>query len=155
MKKSSLLIVIVLLLGFTKSYTQSTGSIMIGGGLDLLKSDNNKIADKAQVGFEVNYFLLRNYSVTGGLEIWTQGNESLILGMRWYPVENIFARFRGLIGNKSEVSLGAGYWTAPHPEIEFEFEFECGCEFGCEFECGCEFEFECGFGLESGYIHLI
>ena len=54
MKRSSLLIVIVLLLGFTKSYTQSTGIIMIGGGLDLLKSDNNKIADKAPVGFEGN-----------------------------------------------------------------------------------------------------
>lgn len=120
MKKSSLLIVIVLLLGFTKSYAQSTGSIMIGGGLDLLKSDNKKIADKAQVGFEVNYFLLRNYSVTGGLEIWTQGNESLVLGMRWYPVENIFARFRGLIGNKSEVSLGAGYWRNIDDHWRFE-----------------------------------
>ena len=120
MKKFSLLIVIVLLLVFTKSYAQSTGSIMIGGGLDLLKSDNNNnIADKTQVGFEVNYFLLRNYSVTGGLEIWTQGNESLILGMRWYPVENIFARFRGLIG-ENEVSLGAGYWRNLDEHWRFE-----------------------------------
>ncbi len=120
MKKFSLLIVIVLLFGFTKSYAQSTGSIMIGGGLDLLKSDNNNnIADKTQVGFEVNYFLLRNYSVTGGLEIWTQGNESLILGMRWYPVENIFARFRGLIG-ENEVSLGAGYWRNLDEHWRFE-----------------------------------
>ena len=119
MKKSSLLILIFLLLGFTQSYAQSTGSIMIGGGLDLLKSDINNIADKTQVGFEVNYFLLRNYSVTGGLEIWTRGNESLVLGMRWYPVENIFARFRGLIG-ENEVSLGAGYWKNIDDHWRFE-----------------------------------
>jgi len=120
MKKSSLFIFIIVLLGFTQSYTQSTGSIMIGGGLDLLKSDINNIADKTQVGFEVNYFLLRNYSVTGGLEIWTRGNESFILGMRWYPVENIFARFRGLIGENPEVSLGAGYWRNIDDHWRFE-----------------------------------
>ncbi len=119
MKKYSLLILIVFLLGFAKSYAQSTGSIMTGGGLDLLKSDINNIADKAQLGFEVNYFLLRNYSVTGGLEIWTRGNESFIVGMRWYPVENIFARFRGLIG-ENEVSLGAGYWR----NIDNNWRFE-------------------------------
>ena len=119
MKKSSLFIFIIVLLGFTQSYTQSRGSIMLGGGLDLLKSDINNIADKTQVGFEVNYFLLRNYSVTGGLEIWTRGNESFILGMRWYPVENIFARFRGLIG-ENEVSIGAGYWR----NIDNNWRFE-------------------------------
>ena len=119
MKKYSLLILIVFLLGFARSNAQSTGSIMAGGGLDLLKSDINNIADKSQVGFEVNYFLLRNYSVTGGLEIWTRGNESLLLGMRWYPVENIFARFRGLIG-ENEVSIGAGYWR----NIDNNWRFE-------------------------------
>ena len=120
MKKYLLLLLIVFLLGFAQSSAQSTGSIMAGGGLDLLKSDIKNIADKAQVGFEVNYFLLRNYSVTGGLEIWTPGNESFILGMRWYPVENIFVRFRGLIGEKSEVSLGAGYWR----NIDNHWRFE-------------------------------
>ena len=108
MKKPSHLILVVQLLVFTQSFAQSSGSILIGGGLDLLKSDVNNVANKAQVGFEVNYFLLRNYSVTGGMEVWTMGGESLVLGMRWYPVENIFARFRGLIG-ENKVSLGAGY----------------------------------------------
>jgi len=39
--------------------------------------------------------------------------------MRWYPVENIFARFRGLIG-ENEVSLGAGYWRNLDEHWRFE-----------------------------------
>jgi len=87
---------------------QTSGNIMAGGGMDLIKSDINGFAEKVQVGFEANYFINRSFSVSGGFEIWSSNNNSFILGLRWYPVQKLFLRFRGLIG-QDDVGIGAGY----------------------------------------------
>ena len=89
---------------------QTSSNIMIGGGLDLIKSDNNGLAEKVQTGLEANYFITRSFSVTGGFEIWSSNNDnnSLVLGLRWYPIQKVFLRFRGLVG-QDDVGLGAGY----------------------------------------------
>ena len=39
---------------------QSTSDIMIGGGLDFIKTDNPGLFEKSQIGFEVNYFVVRH-----------------------------------------------------------------------------------------------
>ena len=99
-----------LILVFTAftSKAQTSGNIMVGGGLDLIKSDNNGFAEKVQAGFEANYFINRSFTVSGGFEVWSSHNNSLMLGLRWYPVQKFFLRFRGLIG-QDDVGLGAGY----------------------------------------------
>ena len=98
---------------------QSTNDFLISGAMDVLKTDNTKILGKAQIGFEVNYFLLRNFAVGAGADIWTGQKSSFVLGARWYWQENIFFRFRGLIG-ANDAALGVGY-TKP---ISKNFRFE-------------------------------
>src|SRR5882672_7218665 len=90
---------------------QSTHDIMVGSGLDLIKTDNYGPLKKGQVGMEVNYFVVRHFSVSGGLEIWTNQQNSFVMGMRWYADDHLFARFRGLIG-VNDASLGVG-WSQP------------------------------------------
>lgn len=90
------------------AHGQRSGNLMIGGGLDLIKSDFNEFGGKVQMGFEVNYFIISTFSVSGGAEFWTQGSNSLAIGMRWYPVSNVFFRFRGLIG-ENDISTGLGF----------------------------------------------
>lgn len=87
---------------------QTSSNIMVGGGLDLIKSDIIGFAEKVQTGFEANYFINRSFSVSGGFEIWSSNNNSLMLGLRWYPIQKLFVRFRGLIG-QDDVGIGAGY----------------------------------------------
>ena len=100
---------ILLLLACTfRANAQTSGNLMAGGGFDLIKSDINSFAGKVQAGFEANYFITRSFSVSGGFEIWSTQNNSLALGLRWYPVSNLFARFRGLIG-QDDFGIGVGY----------------------------------------------
>lgn len=86
---------------------QSSYDFMLGGGFDLIKTDNSKILDKAQVGFEANYFVISKFTVTAGVEIWTYRDESFAFGSRWYPLNNFFMRFRGLIG-ENDFNIGLG-----------------------------------------------
>jgi hypothetical protein len=89
------------------SAAQSTNDFMIGGGFDLLKTDNTEVFEKAQLGLEANYFVIRTFSVTAGVEIWTKSEESFAFGFRWYLMDNIYLRFRGLIG-ENDFSTGVG-----------------------------------------------
>ena len=86
-----------------------TGSFMTTGAFDLVKSDIINPVSKVQAGVDVNYFVARTFSVSGGIEIWTdpRNNSSLALGVRWYPLEPVFLRFRGLVG-ENEFGAGAG-----------------------------------------------
>src|SRR5882672_11671601 len=101
---------------------QSTHDVMVGGGLDVIKTDNEKVLDKVQLGFELNYFVTRRFAVGGGAEIWTHKNgntSSFVMGMRLYMNDQFFARFRGLIG-ANDASLGVG-WSKP---INSNWRFE-------------------------------
>ena len=102
------LLAFLLLLAFQSLVAQSTNDFLISGGLDLIKTDNTKIFDKAQLGLEVNYFIQRRFAVGAGADLWTKGANSFVLGVRWYPSDNVFLRFRGLIGY-NDAALGAGY----------------------------------------------
>lgn len=89
------------------AYCQSSNDIMLGGALDFLKTDNDKLFGKAQFGFELNYFVIRKFTITAGAEIWTNRGESFVFGSRYYFTDHFFTRGRGLIG-ENDFSLGAG-----------------------------------------------
>jgi hypothetical protein len=106
------LAIFFLLVGYAQvSKAQNANDIMVGGGIDLIKTDLYKGFDKAQVGFEANYFVVRHFAVGAGAEWWTGRRNSFVMGMRWYADDKIFLRFRGLIG-ANDASLGAG-WSQP------------------------------------------
>lgn len=84
---------------------------MIGGGLDIIKTDNPGVFERAQVGLEANYFVVRHFAVGLGAEIWTDQKSSFMMGARWYANDNVFVRFRGLIG-ANDAAVGAGYAKA-------------------------------------------
>ncbi len=90
------------------AFAQSTSDILLGGGLDLIKTDNPGLFEKVQVGVEMNYFVARHFAVGVGGELWSEKRSSFTMGARWYANENIFVRFRGLIG-ANDAALGAGY----------------------------------------------
>lgn len=93
------------------SFAQSTNDIMVSGGLDFIKTDNPGVFEKAQIGIEGNYFVVRHFAVGVGGEFWSKQKDSFVMGARWYANENVFVRFRGLIG-ANDVALGAGYSKA-------------------------------------------
>jgi hypothetical protein len=87
---------------------QTTGNIMLGWGMDIIKSDINGVFGKVQTGAELNYFVNRSIGLTGGVEIWST-NSYALLGIRWYPDRKIITRFRALVGQDTEFAIGAGY----------------------------------------------
>ncbi len=92
-----------------QSLAQSTKDILVGGGFDLGKTDFSKLFNKAQLGIEGHYFVVRHFAVGVGTELWTTGqSSSFMMGARWYPTENLFVRFRGLIG-ANDAAAGVGY----------------------------------------------
>jgi hypothetical protein len=122
------------------AHAQSTHDIMVGGAQDLIKTDNNKLFDKAQLGVEANYFIIRHFSVGAGAELWTNQKSSFVMGMRWYANDNFFVRFRGLIG-ENDASLGAG-WSQP---LNKDWRIE---------GMG-DFYFKGDFALRAGFAYVI
>lgn len=109
MKKFILAVCFVGLTAF--AYGQISKDLMLGVALDVLKTDFNAVGDKVQLGVELNYFLVKSFSVTGGYEVWSRDRNSIVVGMRWFPIENGFVRFRGLVG-ENDLSFGFG-WGKP------------------------------------------
>jgi hypothetical protein len=98
---------------------QIAHDILIGGHVDLMKTDHDELLRKAQFGVEGNYFITREFTATAGFDIWTDDEVSFIIGTRWFPIEEAFVRARGYIG-QNDLSVGAG-WTRPlTPDIKFE-----------------------------------
>ena len=122
------------------SFSQKANDFLVGGAFDLIKTDNEGFIQKAQVGGEFNYFITRNFTATGGLDIWANNVMSAVVGARFYPLDHFFVRGRGLIG-KNDLSLGAG-WSKP---IGSNFRFEA---------IG-DFYFEGEFAIRVGFMYLI
>ena len=139
MKRFLLLPVIYLLA--TSSYSQIAKDFMIGASADIVKSDYAGIFEKIQGGVEVNYFISRKITITGGGEIWSRGAEvSLVMGARWYPVAEAFLRLRGLIG-ANDVALGGG-WAKPLNE-------------NWKFEAMADYYFEGDLAIRAGFTYVI
>ncbi len=76
---------------------------MVGGGFDLIKTDNDGFIQKAQIALEGNYFLTRQFTASAGFDIWTDDGLNFVIGGRWYPVDDFFARIRGIIGDNDMI----------------------------------------------------
>jgi len=115
---------------------QSSHDVMIGGGVDLLKTDNRALFKKTQLGLEAHYFVVRHFAVGVGTELWTANQKSsFMMGARWYANDNVFLRFRGLIG-ANDATMGLGYSKAISQNFRLEgmgdFYFGAG-NFGLRF----------------------
>jgi hypothetical protein len=118
MNKNLLLIIFITLISFSLQ-AQSSSDILVSGAIDLIKTDNTQLFDKTQIGLEANYFVVRNFAAGAGFEIWPTQKSSFLMGMRWYPHDHIFVRFRGLIG-ANDLAVGGG-WAKP---INDQWRFE-------------------------------
>ena len=141
MTKRILICLFVMIGGLTVAQAQSSNDIMVSGGFDLIKTDYDKAFDKVQLGFEANYFVIRHFSVGAGVEIWSREKNSFVMGMRWYANDNIYVRFRGLIG-VNDAAIGAGYSKAINKDWRIDgigdFYFDAG-----------------QFGLRAGVSYII
>ncbi len=117
--KHTILVLGFIITGSLLLKAQSSQDIVVSGAMDVIKTDNIKPFDKAQIGLEANYFIQRHFAVGAGAEFWTRQKNSFVMGARWYPSENFFVRFRGLIG-ANDAALGAGWSKALNESWRFE-----------------------------------
>ena len=82
---------------------------MVSSGGDLARTDAPGVIRRYQAGAEVNYFHFHFLSFSGGYEFNYNRPNHLTLGGRFYPIDPVFIRFRGLIGKNSDFAMGAGY----------------------------------------------
>jgi hypothetical protein len=122
------------------AFGQIAGDFMVGFQMDVVKTDNSKVFEKAQFGAELNYFVTRNFVGTTGFEVWTGDDLSFIVGARWFPNADGFVRLRGLIG-ENDVSLGGG-WVKP---INEKFRFEAIADF----------YFKIDFSIRMGIVYVM
>ncbi|HOX83563.1 MAG TPA: hypothetical protein PLJ60_13560 [Chryseolinea sp.] len=131
---------LILIFSTSFSYAQIAKDILVGGSFDLIKTGNEGFMKKVQMGVEGNYFLTRNFTASAGVDFWTGDHISLVLGGRWYPVENVFIRARGLIG-ENDFSVGGG-WSKPFGEH-------------WKFEAMGDFYFKIDFAIRVGAVYVI
>jgi hypothetical protein len=137
MKINTLIILVFIALS---AQAQIAKDMTVGGGFDLIKTDNDGFLGKVQLAVEANYFFARQFTGSAGLELWTDDEVSFALGSRWYPIEEAFVRVRGLIG-VNDLSLGGG-WTKPINE-------------NWKFESMADFYFEGEFSIRVGAVYVI
>lgn len=107
MKKIFITLLLALIVQFS-----AKSQYLFNFGIDVYKTDNRnpvEFVDKAQFSFEFNYFLLTQLSFTSGVEYWTDRGISFIPGMRFYPINPLFLRFRPMLGKEVDYSFGIGY----------------------------------------------
>jgi hypothetical protein len=134
-----ILVIAIVTTGIVKA--QSTSDILISGGFDLIKTDYSRFINKLQLGTEANYFVVRHFAVGGGFELWTRNQSSFTMGARYYPLDNFFVRFRGLIG-ANDLAVGGG-WSKP---INEKWRFEAIGDF---------YLGQTEFGIRAGVGYII
>jgi hypothetical protein len=104
----------------SSSCAQAKKDLLIGLQTDLIKTNNSGYFQRFQTGAEGNYFFHNRFTITGGIEYWTESRQlSLVSGVRWYPVDEAFLRLRGLLG-ANDFAIGGG-WSRPVKEnLRFE-----------------------------------
>jgi hypothetical protein len=139
MKKSLLATLLIVII--TDSYSQIAKDFMLGASADVIRSDYNEFFNKFQAGVEVNYFLSRKFTVTGGAEYWSAPSQgSIVMGARYYPIQEAFLRVRGFIG-ANDIAIGGG-WAKPLDE-------------NWKFEAMADFYFEGDLAIRAGFVYII
>jgi len=111
MKKSLVLLALPLFLwtSYQASAQQAEGSYLLSGAFDLGRTDAPGVIRRYQAGLEANYFHWHFLSFSGGYEFNYNRSNHVTLGARYYPLEPVFIRMRGLVGKDSDLAFGAGY----------------------------------------------
>ena len=136
------ILLLTIIISTVSASAQSTKDVLVGGGIDLIKTDISQVFYKAQMGAEGHFFVMRHFAVGVGGEYWTTGQRnSFMMGMRYYFTEKLFFRVRGLIG-ANEVALGMGY---SHPLTEM-FRIEAMGDF---------YLINTDFALRAGIAYVI
>lgn len=103
----------LVLFAFLFASQNTQAQFLFNFGIDAYKTDNRdpfEFVDKAQFGVELNYFLIRQLALTAGVEYWTASERvSVIPGMRLYPIDPVFIRFRPLVSGEVDYAAGLGY----------------------------------------------
>lgn len=110
MKKFLGITIVLLGLLHTTGYgQQAAGSYLLSGAIDLGRTDAPGVIRRYQAAAELNYFHLHSLSFSGGYEFNYDRSNHVTLGSRFYPIEPVFIRARGLLGKNIDFALGAGY----------------------------------------------
>jgi hypothetical protein len=122
-------------------FSQNKNDLIIGLQSDLIKTNNSAYFQRLQTGAEGNYFIDKKFSATGGIEYWSGNRQlSLVTGARWYPIEDAFIRFRGLLG-ANDFAIGGG-WSMPVKQ-------------NLRFEASSDFYFAGHITIRAGFTYLI
>ncbi len=101
-------ILFTLVVLFALSVSTSQAQWRIAGGVDLLSTPFFENVPKYRFGVEANYFAASKFAVTGGLEF-IEKDLGASLGFRFYPINPVFLRMRGILNSNSDLALGMGY----------------------------------------------
>lgn len=101
------LFIIVILIS-TFNVLESKAQWRIAGGIDLLSTPFFEAVPKYRFGVEANYFVASSFALTGGLEF-IEKDLGGSLGFRYYPINPVFLRMRGILKDNSDLAIGMGY----------------------------------------------
>ncbi|MBK6265037.1 hypothetical protein JKA74_08305 [Marivirga sp. S37H4] len=87
---------------------ESKAQWRLAGGIDLLSTPFFENVPKYRFGIEANYFVANKFAITGGLEF-IEKNMAGSAGFRFYPINPVFIRMRGILKDNSDLAIGMGY----------------------------------------------
>ncbi|WP_375579138.1 hypothetical protein ABWH96_19350 [Marivirga tractuosa] len=104
MKKFILLFSLVSLFAVSESKAQWR----LAAGIDVLSTPFFENIPKYRFGAEAQYFMANRFALTGGLEF-IEKDLGGSAGFRFYPINPVFLRMRGILKDNSDLALGMGY----------------------------------------------
>lgn len=122
MKKIVLLFGVFIALGLSQKVMAQT---RLNVALDVLRTPFfNEVSLNG--GAELDYFLANRFALTGGFEYWQKEGDQFsgALGLRFYPINPVFIRFRGILNQNSGVNIGMGYALKLSRKLRMETIFD-------------------------------
>jgi hypothetical protein len=104
MKKSLLFIAFITLISISESKAQWR----LAAGIDVLSTPFFENIPKYRFGAEAQYFMANRFALTGGLEF-IEKDLGGSAGFRFYPINPVFLRMRGILKDNSDLAIGMGY----------------------------------------------
>ncbi|MGJ3234301.1 hypothetical protein [Marivirga sp.] len=104
MKKFILLLSFMSLLAISELKAQWR----LAAGIDVLSTPFFENIPKYRFGAEAQYFMANRFALTGGLEF-IEKDLGGSAGFRFYPINPVFLRMRGILKENSDLALGMGY----------------------------------------------
>lgn len=102
---------IIVFFVFFAGISASQAQWRIAGGVNVLTTPFFENVPKYIFGVEGQYFTGNAFAITGGLEF-IEKDLGGSFGLRYYPINPVFLRLRGILSAESDVGLGMGYAIA-------------------------------------------